>query len=243
MKSTFQEIKDFIGHLKDDNGIDNFVGTAFKGNRGLTASAQEKSFKLEPPARVTHAGLIGLGNNWGASTGGEFKGDTECGCAEPDPPRYAIRLSQSNIISLAGIQRTTIMKPVDIPITFEDDGSFTGDADAAYESSGSGAGCAQQSTIRSKLHVSGQATEQYQKNFMHLELEYQSPLAGTFSLECPDDPNGNSSVQANFPMMNLKAFFDLQGKSSELINRNDDSTPGIISNMSLQIIDLNNPPR
>jgi len=78
---------------------------------------------------------------------------------------------------------------------------------------------------------------------MHLELEYQSPLAGTFSLECPDDPNGNSSVQANFPMMNLKAFFDLQGKSSELINRNDDSTPGIISNMSLQIIDLNNPPR
>ena len=73
----------FIGHLTDDNGNSNFTGTAFLGNRGLNDQGQSHvtNYKPEPPRRMTQGGLISLGNDWIAATGGEFKGDVDCGCS------------------------------------------------------------------------------------------------------------------------------------------------------------------
>jgi hypothetical protein len=238
MKRSFQEAKDFIGHLKDDNGIDNFVGTAFNGNRGLTVSAQDKGFKLEPPVGISHAGLIALGGKWSESTGGEFKGDTDCGCND-DPPRYAIRLSQSTEIAIATIHHTSFLKQLEVPITFEDDGTFSGDAEGAYEASGTAAGCNEQSTTKVKFHITGQAIEQYQKNSMHIEIEYPSPLANSFSGVCPDDPEGNLSLQSDIPVMGVKSAFDMKGKVGEKIDRVDETMPGIVSSFHLEIVQKN----
>src|SRR5262249_49768471 len=73
--------KDFIGHLKDDNGKDNFVVTSFNGNRGLEASWFEgdSPLAIEKPS-ISHADLIKMGQDWINAMGGEFKGDAACGC-------------------------------------------------------------------------------------------------------------------------------------------------------------------
>jgi hypothetical protein len=231
MKFAFKEFKDFIGHLKDDNGMDNFVGTAFKGNRGVTAKDQEKGFALKPP-HMNHASLLSLGDAWGASTGGEFKGSYPCGCV---PEHYAIRVSQSTDINVESIHHTSILKPVDIPITFEDDGSFTGEGEGAYEAGGTAAGCTEQSTAHVQFHVSGQAIEQYQKNTMHLEVEFPSPLAYSFSAQCE---GASDSMQTDIPAMNIKSSFDMKGDVGEKIDRKDETMPGIISEYHLEIVKL-----
>ena len=70
-----------IGHLTDDNGNSNFTGTAFLGNRGLNDRAKPRSnYTPQPPRRITQGGLISLGKDWVAASGGEFKGDIDCGC-------------------------------------------------------------------------------------------------------------------------------------------------------------------
>ena len=230
MRKTFQEVKDLLGHFKDDNGMDIFVGTAFRGNRGLTAKDQEKGFTLQPP-RITHAGLIGLGNSWGATSGGEFKGDIDCGCEET---HFAILISTSTEINLAGIHHSSVMRPVTLPITFNDDGTFSGDGEGTYEAGGAVEGCAEQSSAGVKFHVSGKATEQFQNNSMHIDLEFPAPITYNFSAECPDD--ARESLQANVPVMKVKAFFDMKGTVGEKFDRTQDSMPGVLSKMHLEIV-------
>lgn len=67
----------FLGHLKDDNGGNNFGGTAFKGDRGL----DPEMFDIPPaPPSISHPALMRLGQDWIDAMGGSFKGDERCGC-------------------------------------------------------------------------------------------------------------------------------------------------------------------
>jgi hypothetical protein len=68
---------EFLGHLKDDNGGNNFGGTAFKGDRGLDPEVYD--IPLSPPS-ISHAALMRLGQDWVTAMGGSFQGDENCGC-------------------------------------------------------------------------------------------------------------------------------------------------------------------
>ena len=50
MHDEFRNAAEFIGHFEDDNGKDNFVGTAFMGNRGLNI---EEFPELRPDAHAS----------------------------------------------------------------------------------------------------------------------------------------------------------------------------------------------
>jgi hypothetical protein len=73
----------FLGHLKDDNGGNNFSGTAFKGGCGLDPVMFRKDLEEEgicKPPSIPHGEFERLGAAWIEAMGGEFEGDESCGC-------------------------------------------------------------------------------------------------------------------------------------------------------------------
>jgi uncharacterized protein YndB with AHSA1/START domain len=78
IKRTSHTAKEFIGHLTDDNGGNNFTATAYNGDRALDKD-RYGDIGPEPPS-VSHPALLQLGQNWVAAMGGQFKGDQSCGC-------------------------------------------------------------------------------------------------------------------------------------------------------------------
>ena len=86
----------FLGHLQDDNGGNNFSGTAFAGNRGLN----KEMFSDIPPERpsISHAALLQLGRKWVEAMGGNFVGGPECGCT---PPRIRGAFTQLDSATMA----------------------------------------------------------------------------------------------------------------------------------------------
>ncbi|HMH06040.1 MAG TPA: hypothetical protein VK579_05085 [Terriglobales bacterium] len=105
-----------MGHLKDDNGGNNFGGTAFNGDRGLDRTMYpEKDVPTERP-RITHAALMKLGQDWVDAMGGEFQGDRECGCV---PSHYLLRLSAETDVETEAVYYKAAMKLTDIPIRYE----------------------------------------------------------------------------------------------------------------------------
>lgn len=77
IKRSTQTAEHFLGHLEDDNGGNNFGGTAFNGDRGLDPEVYDT-----PPAppSISHAALMKLGHAWVDAMGGSFQGDETCGC-------------------------------------------------------------------------------------------------------------------------------------------------------------------
>jgi hypothetical protein len=78
IKRTSHDAADFIGHLTDDNGGNNFTGTSYNGDRALDHD-QFGEIPAAPPS-ISHEALLQLGKNWVTAMGGEFKGDESCGC-------------------------------------------------------------------------------------------------------------------------------------------------------------------
>lgn len=77
IKRSSHTAQDFLGHLKDDNGGNNFSGTAFNGDRGL----DPETFDIPAvPPSISHAALMRLGQDWVDAMGGSFQGDETCGC-------------------------------------------------------------------------------------------------------------------------------------------------------------------
>jgi hypothetical protein len=78
MKRSTHTETEFLGHLRDDNGGNNFGKTAFNGDRGL----DKDMYGDIPPARpsISHEALMRLGRAWVDAMGGSFKGDESCGC-------------------------------------------------------------------------------------------------------------------------------------------------------------------
>ena len=226
------DAKKVLDHFVRDEGRDNFVGTAFMGNRGLTPEDEGEDFKLEPPGHITAAGLIALVKGWIATTGGEFKGDKSCGC---EPAHYAVRYSTSTHIDMEGIEHTSEMEPVDIPITFNDDGTFTGDGKGTYQAAGVAEGCSEQSGLGLNFHVSGQAIETSQKQSMAIKLGNPSPMAYKASAECPDAEG--ASLQATIPSSNVTAIYKMKGEVGEVIDKETPGAiPGIVSKVHVEIV-------
>jgi hypothetical protein len=76
----------FLAHVKNDEGGNNFAGTAFNGNRGLDPK-QFADVAAEPPS-ISHDAFMKLAQDWVAAMGGRFQGDEGCGC-EPRHSRWS----------------------------------------------------------------------------------------------------------------------------------------------------------
>ncbi len=235
IRDNLPTVKDFLGHLKDDNGGNNFAGTAFNGDRGLDRSMfPEKEVPTQKP-HISQAAFMKLAQDWADSTGGEFKGDKSCGCK---PIHYAIQYSTSTEIDIESIHHSSAMEPADIPITFKDDGTYTGEGTGTYKAAGTAAGCSEQSALDVVFNVSGQATETSLKQSMHLDLEYPSPMAYTMTAECEGESGG---AAANIPSINVKSSFDMKGELGEEIKKEESAMAGIVSKVQLKIVTLPEP--
>jgi hypothetical protein len=81
IKRTSHSANEFIGHLTDDNGGNNFTATAYNGDRGLDP---DRYGDIRPaPPTISHGAFMELGQKWVAAMGGELKGEESCGCVEP----------------------------------------------------------------------------------------------------------------------------------------------------------------
>jgi hypothetical protein len=167
----------FIGHVTDDEGRDNFTGTAFAGTKGLSGVPPE------PPTGVTHAGLISLAHAWAAATGGEWQGHKDCGCG---PAHYALRLTASTEVRFDDVFFRSVMPPVDVPITFRDDGTFTGEASATLQGAGAGAGCTLQSGGAIKFSVTGKAVQTWREHYLEATISAASTVSTQGTARCPE---------------------------------------------------------
>ncbi len=230
------DAKAVLDHFTRDEGKDNFTGTAFMGNRGLTPEDEGKDFKLEPPSDITAAGLVALVKGWIAATGGEFKGDQSCGC---EPAHYALRYSTSTKIHMQDIENSVDMDPVDIPLVFKDDGSFIGDGAGGLVGGGVAEGCSEQSGLSMKFHVTGKAVETYEKQSMHIDIGNPSPTSYNFSGACPEGASG--SYQVNLPGTKAVATYDMKGEVGEAIDKSVETIPGVTNSLHLEIVKTDEP--
>ena len=130
----FGDAENFIDHITRDRGKTPFIETGFEGMRGLNQDGidfyealNDKKPVPEPPP-LSHATLIDQAKAWVDALGGEFKGNEACGC---EPQHYALQVDES-LVGLFQGQGAKIdwdgSTTVQIPIKFNDDGSFTGEA-------------------------------------------------------------------------------------------------------------------
>ncbi len=133
----------FLPHMEQDH----FAGVGFEGTRGLNGDGQAyyeaqsgKPFKPEPPRNITRPAFIKQGHDWVDAMGGKFKGDDECGCV---PHHYAILVEERSILdfSVGPIQNhSEATTQVQIPLTIQDDASFTGQAQQVMQYKGTATG-------------------------------------------------------------------------------------------------------
>lgn len=229
--------KDFLGHIRDDNGGNNFAGTAFNGDRGLDRKMfPEKEVPTQKP-HISHAALEQLGRDWITAMGGEFKGDKGCGC---EPEHFAVLFSSTTEIAIQGLTHSSVMGPAKIPLTFKDDGTFQGDGNGTFDGGGTAGDCAEQSTLSLPFHATGHATETSVKQDLDINLEFAMPMALSVSTNCPD--TGGDSYQANLPAANVKLPIKTNGKVGEKIVRSQNSTPGFVTKTEFEIIKLDEAP-
>lgn len=225
----------FIEHLRDDHGDDNFVGTAFMGNRGLSPEDYPE-IPPQPPPNIDGPGLVKLGEDWLATTDGEFVGwdAFDCGCKIL---RYAIRVTASTEFTKGRLQHKSALQPVDIPITFKDDGTFSGEASANFLAAAKMAPCTGQSTANLKIRVSGHLTQTYTNHDLHFKIENASPTITRLSGQCaPLGSFGNQSTQSEQTAL---PFDSDQGRVKEEFNYEMPKIfPGFKSKMHLEIVKL-----
>jgi hypothetical protein len=79
-KKSTGNAQEFLGHLTDDNGGNNFAQTAFNGDRGLgEADLEGFSVTIQKPS-IPKPAFIKLAQDWVNAMGGKFQGDEDCGC-------------------------------------------------------------------------------------------------------------------------------------------------------------------
>lgn len=236
IRGILHNAKDFMGHIKDDNGGNNFAGTAFNGDRGLDRKMfTEKEIPPQKP-HISHAALMKLGQDWVDAMGGEFKGDMGCGC---EPEHFAIQFSSTTEITIQNLHHSSAMGPVKIPITFKDDGSFEGSANGTFNGGGAAGECSEQSSLTVPFKISGQATETSLEQSMHVDLEYPMPMAMAVSVQCTDSSDSN---QQTLPAADVTLALDFKGDVGESLDGGQDSIPGFVTKTHLEIIKVDEAP-
>jgi hypothetical protein len=84
-KKSLGSAQEFLGHITDDNGGNNFAQTAFNGDRGLDPDQyldpdNKGSYVPPKPPAISKDAFLKLGQDWINAMGGKFQGDENCGC-------------------------------------------------------------------------------------------------------------------------------------------------------------------
>jgi hypothetical protein len=185
MKAAFTRGQDFVRHVSTNTDVADFNGTAFLGTRGLNDFGKmfvfSEPYRPEPPT-MSRGEMTDRAHGWVDAMGGEFKGDVDCGC---EPVHYAVRVTDNMIANVSGVHASSLMGPVDIPITFQDDGSFEGQQEVFWYGNDSAYVCSGDFTSAMTLRVSGKAIEESKNHHLHLQLENLTPLHGIANAHCP----------------------------------------------------------
>jgi hypothetical protein len=136
IKDASGDAKHFMGHMKDDNGGNNFTGTSYNGDRGLDRDLfSESEIPTQKPS-VSHAELMRMGQEWIDAMGGRFHGGPSCGCEDQS---YALQVDYVSVVNLnmgpiSGQYTTTSNGSggnpigVEIPLEIKESGEMTGQA-------------------------------------------------------------------------------------------------------------------
>jgi hypothetical protein len=223
IKNASKNAKHFMRHLTDDNGGNNFTATAYNGDRGLDRSMYPESEVPTQKPSIPHAAVMRMGQDWIDAMGGEFKGDRECGCI---PSTYSLRFSAETVIRDEDTQYESVMEPLDIPISFEDDGAFHGQATAKFVGAGAAGDCSVQTAANRNFSVAGTATETENEHSMEVALKVESPLNASGAYQCPDQSGGvTKSIWGNGEWP-----FHLRGEVGEMLEMRMPSPGAEITN-------------
>ena len=237
MRGEFAEPQEFIEHLEDDRGGNNFVGTAFMGNRGLSA----EQYPEIPPQRpsISASALVDLGKDWATATDGKFKGDRECGCK---PLHYAIRVTTVTEVKSGLLQMQSAMEPVELPITFQDDGSFTAEAVVNFKGQAAVSSCDAQYRSNLNIRASGEIFEEEEDSGMRLQLENTAPSVDSVSAQCPRATLERPNVESpSTPSLVIK--FDMAGLVGEFGVYQMRAGGGLSSQLRAEIVQLADAPQ
>jgi hypothetical protein len=168
--------------------------------------------------------------------GGEFKGDEECGCV---PVHYAIRLTNT-FEYLSGPGRALSLKlvsKVDVPITFADDQSFTGQAPVNTQADLGGSCQGEVVGADAAIKASGKAIETAEKHAMHIQLDGVSARTAHAAIKCGAVFVPMSGVSSE-PMTGESSLppFDLQGMVGEAKDKRVIPNPAFNSSLHLEIV-------
>jgi hypothetical protein len=233
MKRQFGNAGFFMGHMIKDNGQEPFIEVGFAGTRGMSDTTPE------PPPDWTQSKMIKLSQEWVDAMGGSYQGGDECGCV---PAHYAIQMNASTEHSQGPIYHKSAMQPIEVPIAFQDDGTFSGEGLAQFGGAATvstRAGLCQGGYADSlKIRVSGQAIQTSEQRSMKLKLENTSPDVSSVSGQCP---SGSFSKQDTHPGKTILPF-DLEGNVGEFLDYSmPEIAPGFKSTMHLEIVKLAEP--
>ncbi len=170
----------FVAHVTDDEGRDNFTATAFAGTRGLDPASFPDPAP-QPPAGITHSQLRALGKEWVDTTGGQWQGKQDCGC---EPSSYSLRLKIVTVMSAIGFRNE--MGPLDIPIEFKDDGTFSGEGDLRSQGSGVMGDCTLAGSGGLRLAASGRAVQKWDEQYLRVEFKPAGQTTTAGSVRCPE---------------------------------------------------------
>jgi hypothetical protein len=132
IKNSSGDAKHFVGHMKDDNGGNNFTGTSYNGDRGLDRDMYPETEVPTQRPSVSHAELMRMGQDWIDAMGGRFHGGASCGCEQQS---YAFKVDYVSVVNMnmgpiTGQYITTSGGPnsngVEIPLEISQSGLLTG---------------------------------------------------------------------------------------------------------------------
>jgi hypothetical protein len=231
------KFKNVVAHFRNDEGGTQFIAEAFTGRRGLAGQGLDMvgDENPAPVPNTTQPQLTQLVSDWIGAMGGKFQGDERCGC---EPVHFAVGvLYHANINMGSVLQQLTEMGPIDVPITFHDDGTYEGTGQLPLAGAGRDRGCASQSEGSLNIRISGKAVEDETNSSMHIELTNTGPATGTTGVQCP-------MYSGVFPLQGGNkrlVTFDAQGRAGEKAEAPFPLGPLVDAHVQVQIIDLSSP--
>lgn len=179
MHEAEQTGAEFMKHLSTDK----LIAVAFIGTRALTEKDREdEKVAIEKPP-VGKDEFLRLAQTWLDATGGDFKGEEDCGC---EPQHYAVRVSYKRDVKMGIVTGTNQMGPVDVPIKFHDDGTFDGQQTVYFNGNVTALVCTGTSTASMTLKVSGDVSGQVPNEAMSLKIENTTLMKGKATAVCPE---------------------------------------------------------